>query len=1264
DPAKPVVWKTNFPGEVFYQSVQAFLPVFGVAKGLGVDMAMEATFLSSTAGGTAFDSANPIAFTRIRFTQLANKQGAPPVNFVGTYRITYPYGTFTFSTSTAGSLFGGKRTFTLDVPPGVVGVYNAAVGPPQGGAVPAANIIGTFLSSVTAAPGFIGDGVTPTAIVGSPTGNDFFRIERTAGGVPGDSGDLGPNCPTLPASQSCIETASFTVTGKKASGGPATHLAVTGLTAGTTGTPQTAVVKALDANDLPDFGFAGTVALTANDPNAVLSPPSTTLVNGAASVTVTPKAAGSFTVTATDQTAATTVAPGSQTVALAPRLQVVSGDLQTGGAGEGLPLPLVVRALDANTPAAPVPGVLVTFAASTGASVTPASGFTDATGLAQTTATLGKTPGSYTATASAAGSGPVTFTASAVPGAPASLSLGLPAAATAGQAAGVSVAAFDAFGNPTTFSGALTFTSSDPTFVPPVAPALALGTVSSVVTFHAAGSQTLTVALTDAPAVRTSQAVVVAAAPASSMASVPGSGGQSAPGGTQLPLPLAVKVVDAFGNAVAGTTVTFTAPSGGSVSPASVATGVDGVASAFATLPSTAGTCTFTATAAGLTPVSLSELALPGAVSRIQIFGLGPSVTAGSPVSLSVQAFDSQNNQAPGNVPVFFTSNDSAATLPASALLNNGQGQFSVTFKTATATQTALTVTAPGATPIVASVATTVLPAAPAVLKLVSAPGAMVVRAPATSPFVVQVVDAFGNAVKDVTVSFAAASGGSISPATVLSDAAGKAQAIPSAPNVAATYGFTATAPGLPAPQVSILVSAVAGDPHHLVMSPPPATPLDDCGCYDVDVKLVDALGNVVPTPLPGVTASATGKALLSSVDLAPGSAPAPTIQGALGPGGTAVLHVCDATPESSTVQVSAATLPSASQVLRWRLGPTDAQASVVSADTPTLVAWSGKANIKVDPRSACGNRTGAGQAVVARLIGPGTLAAVTDVGDGTYTAPLTVSPCPAAATTEVAVRVGAIDLPLLTEALRCVVPALDRTGVAFSRTVVPMCDAAAKDQVAVRVTPRDAAGTPLGAGNAVSLAVEGLVGDGAMVDVGDGSYTTTFTVASCSATARTPTVKVNGVDLARADLALHFTCPSIDVAASGVAFSAQDAPADGVRSVEVTVAAVNACGEPARGRAVRLAVDLGVLASSEGTTDAAGAWMTTVSSKQAGTATATASVDGVVLPRATATFVAPAAPPQKGGCATGGSGGAAALAGLVTAALAARRRGRRSSEH
>jgi hypothetical protein len=322
----------------------------------------------------------------------------------------------------------------------------------------------------------------------------------------------------------------------------------------------------------------------------------TTGANGQAQATLTlGNTPGAETVTAT---AGSLSATFSETALAGPvaQLVVTSGNNQSGTVGSALAAPCVVTAQDKLGNA--VSGVSVGFSSSAG-SVSPATAVTGTNGQAQATLTLGNTPGTETVTATA-GSLSATFSETALVGPLAQLVVtsGNNQSGTVGSAlaAPCVVTAQDRLGN--AVSGvSVSFSSSAGSVAPATAvtgtngqaqATLTLGTVPGTETVTAtAGSLSVTLSET------------AQAATASQLLLVSGSG-QSGQQGMALAAPLVVFAADAWGNAVSGATITFSAPvGGGSVSPATATTNAQGQAQATLTLGLAAGTNTFQASGAG-----------------------------------------------------------------------------------------------------------------------------------------------------------------------------------------------------------------------------------------------------------------------------------------------------------------------------------------------------------------------------------------------------------------------------------------------------------------------------------------------------------------------------------------------------------------------------------------------------------------------------------------------------------------------------------------
>jgi hypothetical protein len=130
---------------------------------------------------------------------------------------------------------------------------------------------------------------------------------------------------------------------------------------------------------------------------------------------------------------------------------------------------------------------------------------------------------------------------------------------------------------------------------------------------------------------------------------------QTAPVVTALGDSLVVRVLDPFGNPVAGVDVEWAADQG-SVDPGSVTTGSDGRAATYRILGSSAGSQTATASSSGLegSPVGFTSHALPGSADKLlRVSGNDQSARPGAalPDPLVVRLVDRDGNGVP-NQPV------------------------------------------------------------------------------------------------------------------------------------------------------------------------------------------------------------------------------------------------------------------------------------------------------------------------------------------------------------------------------------------------------------------------------------------------------------------------------------------------------------------------------------------------------------------------------------------------------------------------------------
>ena len=177
DPSKPMSFPDNFPDEMFYQLADSVMtdpavPAFKAVSNFNLEGAF---------GGGVPKANDQIVFGRVRFFY----KGLPTDT---KFRITHPYGVDELSSDGAGAI-----RFTEDG--GLsIGQFGEALN----------SRIGPFLQWDTGAPnGYLGDGATEHAIIGSPYNTNYVQIES-----------LGAD--GKPDGKFSEKSSLFTVMGKKA----------------------------------------------------------------------------------------------------------------------------------------------------------------------------------------------------------------------------------------------------------------------------------------------------------------------------------------------------------------------------------------------------------------------------------------------------------------------------------------------------------------------------------------------------------------------------------------------------------------------------------------------------------------------------------------------------------------------------------------------------------------------------------------------------------------------------------------------------------------------------------------------------------------------------------------------------------------------------------------------------------------------------------------------------------------------------------------
>jgi alpha-tubulin suppressor-like RCC1 family protein len=256
-------------------------------------------------------------------------------------------------------------------------------------------------------------------------------------------------------------------------------------------------------------------------------------------------------------------------------------------------------------------------------------------------------------------------------------------------------------------------------------------------------------------------------------------GGQNGPIGGVLANPFVIKVVDQGGTPVSGAVVNWSVTSGGGlVTPNSVTTGSDGLASTTLRLGSSVGVQTVSATLGTLTPVSFTATATAAPASKLvlsdgdgQVGAVGAALTKEVVVKVS-DAFD--NPQA--GVPVNFLVTAGGGSLSTASTISDASGLASVRWTLGTTAGTQTMVAGTGSLPAVVVNATAQPGAAAQIVTVSGANQSAPPGTPLPDSLVVRVVDQYGNGIAGDTVRWTVApNNGTLSPSLSITNSTGRA---------------------------------------------------------------------------------------------------------------------------------------------------------------------------------------------------------------------------------------------------------------------------------------------------------------------------------------------------------------------------------------------------------------------------------------------------------------------------------------------------------
>ncbi|MFH1811638.1 MAG: invasin domain 3-containing protein [Pseudomonadota bacterium] len=668
---------------------------------------------------------------------------------------------------------------------------------------------------------------------------------------------------------------------------------------------------------------------------------------------------------------------------------------------------------------------------------------------------------------------------------------------------------------------------------------------------------------------------------------------------------ITVRVVDAHDNPIPGQTVAMTLLAG---SCAFAASGVQDLGDGRYTRALNAGN-TVESCRVGF---SINGPAAADSVD-VQVVSSGPldaySTIAASPVILvadgastsmvTVILEDQYGTRQPGHAVVVST--NAGTLVPANGAASDlGNGVYTLLLQSSTSVALAqLSFTVDGAA-YSDQAAVSFVAGAPvdAGSTISAAPATLIASGSEVSAVTVFLVDTQGNPAPGHTVVVTSSQGTLGNPGGVATDNSDGSYSITltsSTSLVSAVLGFSVVSSSVTFTSTAT-VAFVAGpvaDAASLVEASPASLVADGASLTTIAVTLGDGYGHPVTSASVSCSSAGRGTWQATMVEVTPGHYEQDLQVDTLA---TPIVVQC--------VADGTALSDGASIVLL--AGPPDSGHSVATVLPATLTAdGSSTSTVTVTLRDANDNPVAGATAVV--TTSEGSVAAVADLGNGTYTATYTAGIVLGGATLDVSVN----GLSSFVQTTIVLLPGPSSAAASTIAVADPSLVADSGQSTLVTVVVRDDFNHAL-AGHAVVIATTTGSLEGAVVDVGNGSYTQTLRAPDTVSTALL-SFTIDGLT-ADATATVAFVAGAVDPSTTTIAATPSVLVADGLEESTVTVRTQDANGNPVPGRAVRIATSLGSASSTVETSP--GVYEATLTAGTTpGTATLSFSVDAQPFP-------------------------------------------------
>ncbi|MBF0722994.1 invasin domain 3-containing protein [Sanguibacter inulinus] len=679
---------------------------------------------------------------------------------------------------------------------------------------------------------------------------------------------------------------------------------------------------------------------------------------------------------------------------------------------------------------------------------------------------------------------------------------------------------------------------------------------------------------------------------------------------------ITVRLVDANGNPLTTSAGTVAIATDAGTLGATTDVG-DGTYTAELTSSTTAGTATLSFTlddarAEATATVDLTAGAVDLTTSTVEASPTSITADGTSTSTVTVRLVDANGNPLTSSGGTVLVSTDLGSV---SSTTDVGDGTYTATLTSGTFAGQATVTFAVDDQPAESSATVDLLPAAADLTTstVEASPTSITADGTSTSTVTVRLLDANGNALTTSGGTVVVATdAGTVGATTDVGDGTYTAELTSSTTAGTATLSFTLDDAAAEATAAVGFVAGPADTETSTVEASPTSITADGASTSTVTVRLVDGNGNPLTTSGGAVVIATDAGTLGTTTDNGDGTY-------------TAVL-TSSTTTGTATLSFTLDDVPAeATATVDFTSGTADLTASTIEADPTTLTA-DGSSTSTVTVRLVDGNgnplTSSGGTVVVTSDLG--TVGAVTDLGDGSYTAVFTAATTVGTATLGFTLDGTAAEATATVDLLAGPADPTRTTVEVFPTTLV--ADGTTTATVTVRTV--DAQGNPVTTGGAPVAVSTDLGAVGPVTDLGDGTYTATLTSATTVGTA-TISFTLDGAAGSQSAEAL-FVAGSADPARSVVAADPTTITADGVSTSTLTVRLIDANGNPltSSGGTVVLITDAGSVSATTDQGD--GTYTATLlSPTTTGTATVSFTVDGV-LAEATAAvaLVAGAADP------------------------------------